>query len=61
LNQTHKRRRCVLRGSGEGFRYNFGRGMGALFPALVGASSVRYGHATANAIFSVVALRAAFD
>ena len=28
-----------LRGSGQGFCYNFGRGIGALFPFLVGALS----------------------
>jgi MFS family permease len=44
-----------LRGSGQGFCYNFGRGMGALFPALVGAFSVRFGLATAIAIFAVLA------
>ncbi len=30
-----------LRGSGQGFCYNFGRGIGALFPFLVGALSTR--------------------
>jgi hypothetical protein len=44
-----------LRGSGQGFCYNFGRGMGALFPALVGGFSVRFGLATAIAIFAVLA------
>ena len=32
-----------LRGSGQGFCYNFGRGIGALFPALVGYLSERAG------------------
>jgi MFS family permease len=38
-----------LRGSGQGFCYNFGRGLGALFPALVGylGSRVSLGHAIA--------------
>jgi len=38
-----------LRGSGQGFSYNFGRGIGALFPALVGflAASVSLGKAIA--------------
>lgn len=30
-----------LRGSGQGFCYNFGRGIGATFPALVGVLSDR--------------------
>jgi len=36
-----------LRGSGQGFSYNFGRGIGALFPTLVGFLSARInlGHA----------------
>jgi hypothetical protein len=36
-----------LRGSGQGFSYNFGRGVGALFPTLVGFLSARVnlGHA----------------
>ena len=44
-----------LRGSGQGFCYNFGRGIGALFPALVGYFSAQYGLAMAIAIFAVVA------
>jgi len=38
-----------LRGSGQGFSYNFGRGIGALFPTLVGflSVSVTLGHAIA--------------
>jgi MFS family permease len=38
-----------LRGSGQGFSYNFGRGIGALFPTLVGylSSSVTLGQAIA--------------
>ncbi len=45
----------LLRGSGQGFCYNFGRGMGALFPALVGFFSEKYGLAYAIALFSVMA------
>ena len=44
-----------LRGSGQGFCYNFGRGIGALFPALVGYVYAQYGLANAIAIFAVVA------
>ena len=44
-----------LRGSGQGFCYNFGRGMGALFPALVGYFSAQYGFSTAIAVFAVMA------
>ncbi len=38
-----------LRGSGQGFSYNFGRGVGALFPAFVGylGSRISLGHAIA--------------
>jgi MFS family permease len=44
-----------LRGSGQGFCYNFGRGIGALFPFLVGALSNSTSLANAIAIFSVAA------
>jgi MFS family permease len=44
-----------LRGSGQGFCYNFGRGVGALFPYLVGALSASTSLANAIAIFAVVA------
>jgi MFS family permease len=44
-----------LRGSGQGFCYNFGRGIGALFPYLVGALSASTSLANAIAIFAVVA------
>jgi len=44
-----------LRGSGQGFCYNFGRGIGALFPYLVGALSASTTLANAIAIFAVVA------
>ncbi|SAI05963.1 transporter transmembrane protein [Bordetella ansorpii] len=44
-----------VRGSGQGFAYNFGRGIGALFPALVGmlAGSMTLGRAIA--VFAVAA------
>ena len=44
-----------LRGSGQGFCYNFGRGIGALFPFLVGALSATTSLANAIAMFAVVA------
>jgi MFS family permease len=44
-----------LRGSGQGFCYNFGRGVGALFPALVGYLSATTSLANAIAIFAVAA------
>src|SRR3954453_19879369 len=44
-----------LRGSGQGFCYNFGRGIGALFPTLVGIISAYMTLANAIAIFAVVA------
>jgi MFS family permease len=44
-----------LRGSGQGFCYNFGRGIGALFPALVGYLSTMVPLANAIAIFAVAA------
>ncbi len=44
-----------LRGSGQGFAYNFGRGVGALFPALVGYLSARTSLAAAIAYFSLSA------
>jgi MFS family permease len=44
-----------LRGSGQGFCYNFGRGVGALFPFLVGALSTSTSLANAIAIFAVAA------
>jgi MFS family permease len=44
-----------VRGSGQGFSYNVGRGVGALFPTLVGflSSTMSLGHAIA--IFAMVA------
>lgn len=44
-----------LRGSGQGFCYNFGRGIGALFPFLVGYLSQSTSLANAIAIFAVAA------
>jgi MFS family permease len=42
-----------LRGSGQGFSYNFGRGVGALFPTLVGYFSAHMPLGRAIAVFSV--------
>jgi len=39
-----------MRGSGQGFCYNFGRGVGATFPALVGVLSDHTGLSLGNAI-----------
>jgi len=44
-----------FRGSGQGFSYNFGRGVGALFPTLVGYLSVRVTLGQAIAIFAASA------
>jgi MFS family permease len=44
-----------VRGSGQAFAYNFGRGIGALFPTLVGYLSASLGLGTAIAVFAVVA------
>jgi MFS family permease len=44
-----------LRGSGQGFAYNLGRGVGALFPALVGYFSAHMQLGKAIAIFAVFA------
>ncbi|MET0313857.1 MAG: MFS transporter [Hansschlegelia sp.] len=41
-----------LRGSGQGFCYNFGRGVGAVFPAMVGYLSTGASLGAAIAIFS---------
>lgn len=43
----------AVRGVGQGFCYNAGRGIGALFPALVGFLSGRLGLGMAIAIFSL--------
>ena len=44
-----------LRGSGQGFCYNFGRGIGALFPFLVGWLSTMTSLGNAIAVFAVAA------
>jgi MFS family permease len=44
-----------LRGSGQGFAYNFGRGIGALFPALVGILAERMSLGGAITVFAVLA------
>jgi MFS family permease len=44
-----------VRGTGQGFCYNAGRGIGALFPALVGFLSASISLGTAIGIFSVCA------
>lgn len=44
-----------LRGSGQGFSYNLGRGIGALFPTLVGILSAHTSLGFAIAIFSASA------
>jgi MFS family permease len=44
-----------LRGSGQGFSYNFGRGVGALFPTLVGYLSARITLGHAISMFAVAA------
>lgn len=46
----------AVRGVGQGFCYNVGRGIGAVFPALVGFLAARMGLATAIAIFSFCGL-----
>ena len=42
----------ALRGSGQGFAYNSGRGIGALFPALVGHFSAHVSLGFAIALFA---------
>jgi MFS family permease len=44
-----------VRGSGQGFSYNVGRGIGALFPTLVGILSARMELGHAISMFAVVA------
>jgi MFS family permease len=44
-----------LRGSGQGFAYNFGRGVGALFPTLVGLLAGRMSLGLAITVFAVLA------
>jgi len=45
----------AVRGVGQGFCYNAGRGIGALFPAMVGFLAAGFGLGTAIAVFSIVA------
>lgn len=44
-----------IRGSGQGFSYNFGRGFGALFPTFVGALSAKITLGPAIGLFAVIA------
>ena len=44
-----------IRGSAQGFTYNFGRGIGALFPALVGYASSRMPLSSAITLFAAIA------
>jgi len=44
-----------VRGSGQGFAYNFGRGIGALFPTLVGVMSTKMDLGTAIGVFAGIA------
>ena len=41
-----------MRATGQGFAYNFGRGIGALFPSLVGFLSQTHGLAWAIGAFA---------
>ncbi len=43
-----------VRGAGQGFCYNFGRGIGAFFPALVGMLSTSVALGTAIGIFAAI-------
>ena len=45
----------AVRGSGQGFTYNFGRGIGAAFPVLVGVLADRIGISVAIAVFAGIA------
>jgi hypothetical protein len=45
----------AVRGVGQGFCYNAGRGIGALFPALVGFLATGLGLTVAIAVFSLAA------
>jgi hypothetical protein len=44
-----------IRAAGQGFCYNFGRGIGALFPALVGKLTTVIGLGNAIAVFGIAA------
>ena len=43
-----------VRGAGQGFCYNFGRGIGAFFPTLVGFLSAQVALGTAIGIFAAI-------
>ena len=43
-----------VRGAGQGFCYNFGRGIGAFFPTLVGLLSAKVLLGTAIGIFAAI-------
>jgi MFS family permease len=45
----------AIRGSGQGFTYNFGRGLGAIFPTLTGYLTASVGLGNAIAIFALSA------
>ena len=45
----------AVRGTGQGFCYNAGRGIGALFPALVGWLTLRLGLGGAIVVFALFA------
>ena len=45
----------AVRGNGQGFCYNAGRGIGALFPALVGFLTIRLGLGLAIVVFTLIA------
>ena len=49
-----------IRGSGQGFSYNFGRGVGALFPSLVGALSATLPLGKAIGVFAAAAYAVLF-
>ncbi len=44
-----------VRGEGQGFCYNFGRGLGAFFPTLVGLVSASVGLGAAIGVFAAIA------
>jgi MFS family permease len=44
-----------VRGAGQGFCYNFGRGLGAFFPVLVGIVSASVGLGPAIGVFAAIA------
>ena len=42
-----------IRGTAQGFAYNFGRAIGALFPSMIGYLSAKVGLGTAIGLFTV--------